>query len=542
MQTKQVFLLLLTLLLFSTCSPKQSSKISNNKNTQHTSSPAADTWTIESQQDWQANIAEQSNINITKGKVMPTAKEAIFKSSMKKFTKKRSAKSITFSQSTEWLNWEPVSNIGPANLGDAPVALQLGDGNYWMFGKYSKNKKGKKKKQEAFQDAAATLEGFDMDLRTTRFENQFNAPGGLKRPKGGYHAWQSKDMKNWVHHGAITDKKSRWMTTAEYVNEKFYFYYDAPNDQDPHLYIDEDLTDGVPGKNMGMVFDDPTHGSDCAVIRDLEGNFHIIGEDWSPIDASTHGWDSPLAIHAVSRDGINDFKILEPAVDERTKPTGVFAEYAHPHWKKEAPDRFPGKASPKDIPKQRIKKGDVVAYGKYEIHEPEQNAFGDWASISIGGQYYLFGDFDPAGSHGNKGMSVAWFTSDDINKIFTFCGNIGRGHPDPDILFAEGQFYLITQQKTDYISSGPWVETVEVRMGVDTTNDGLVNEWSDWQVVKEQYDYLKGFSKQVERIPAQLNFSELGEGYGFQFEVKMMDTTENDSKPILDRVVVLFGE
>ena len=170
---------------------------------------------------------------------------------MKNFTEKRSAKSITLSQSTEWLNWESVPNIGPANLGDAPVALQLGDGNYWMFGKYSKKKKGSKEGGD-FQDAAATLEGFDIDLRTTPFKNQFNAPGGLKKPKGGYHAWQSKDMKNWVHHGAISDRKSRWMTTAEYVNGQFYFYYDFPNDQDPHLYIDEDLTDGVPGKNMGL--------------------------------------------------------------------------------------------------------------------------------------------------------------------------------------------------------------------------------------------------------------------------------------------------
>ena len=535
-QTSKAFLLLFTFTLFAACGVQKG---------QNTSSPTTNAWTIESQEDWQENMTGKSNLDITKGKVIPTAKEAVFQSSMKKFTKKRSAKSITFSQSTEWLNWESVPNIGPANLGDAPVALQLGDGNYWMFGKYSKNKKGKKgknKKKDAFQDEAATLEGFDIDLRTTRFKNQFNAPGGLKQPKGGYHAWQSKDMKNWVHHGAITDKKARWMTTAEYVNGQFYFYYDFPNDQDPHLYIDKDLTDGVPGKNIGLVFNDPTNGSDCAVIRDLKGNFHIIGEDWSPIDASTHGWDSPLAIHAVSPDGINDFKILEPAVDERTKPTGKFAEYAHPHWHKEDPDRFPGKAAPVDIKKQRIKKGNIVSYGKYEIHEPEQNAFGDWASISIGGQYYLFGDFDPAGSHGNKGMSTAWFTSDDINKQFTFCGNVGRGHPDPDIVFAEGQFYLITQQKTDYISSGPWVETVEVRMGVDTNNDGLVNEWSDWQVVKEQYDYMEGFAKQVEKTPAQLNFSNLPEGYGFQFEVKMIDTTENESKPILDKVVVLFEE
>jgi hypothetical protein len=31
---------------------------------------------------------------------------------------------------------------------------------------------------------------------------------------------------------------------------------------------------------MGMAFNDPTDGSDCVVIRDLKGNFHLIAEDW----------------------------------------------------------------------------------------------------------------------------------------------------------------------------------------------------------------------------------------------------------------------
>ena len=65
---------------------------------------------------------------------------------------------------------------------------------------------------------------------------------------------------------------AKWTTTAEQVGGKTYIYYDFPNDQDPHLIIDEDLTDGKPGKNMGMALNDPSHGSDCAVIRDLEGN------------------------------------------------------------------------------------------------------------------------------------------------------------------------------------------------------------------------------------------------------------------------------
>ncbi|ALJ05375.1 hypothetical protein APS56_09670 [Pseudalgibacter alginicilyticus] len=496
---------------------------------------ASTEWIIDSQQDWQTNILEQTSLVIKDGKLEPTSKNANFKTIFKKFDKKKSIKSIKFSQSSEWLNWEPVENIGPSNLADAPVALQLGEGNYWMFGRYKKIKE-----QKNFQVKDTVLEGFDVTLKTTPFKNQFDAPGGLKPSLEGYHAWQSKDMVRWVHHGSVTEKKSAWVTTAEYVDGKLYLYYDFPNDQDPHLYIDDNLTDGIPGENMGMVFNDPAHGSDCAVIRDLDGNFHLIVEDWSPIDASTHAWDSPLSIHAMSADGKGNFKTLTPPVDERTKPTGKFAEYVHPHWYAEAPDRFPGKIAEVDVPQHRVKAGQTRAYGEYEIHEPEQNAYGDWASISIGGQYYLFADFDPAGGHGRESMSVAWFTSNDINKPFTFCGNIGQGHPDPDILFAEGKFHLITQMETDYISDGPWVETVEVRVGIDTTNDGNINQWSEWQVVKEQYNYIKGFAKQIERIPATVNLLELPEGYAFQFEVKISDSTENQSKPILDKLIVAF--
>ena len=180
------------------------------------------------------------------------------------------------------------------------------------------------------------------------------------------------------------------------------------------------------------------------------------------------------------------------------------------------------------------------AFAKYEIHEAEQNAYGDWASICIGGQYYLFADFDPAGGHGRNSMSAAWFTSGDINKPFTFCGNIGSGHPDPEILFAEGQFYLITQMQTDYVSPGPWVESVHVRVGVDTSNDGKVNQWTEWQNLSEQYGTIEGFAKQIARTPAQMDLSTLPKGYGFQFELKLEDTTENEAKPILDKVSVQF--
>ena len=499
---------------------------------------ADDEWKIDSQAEWKSNTDTATGLDVADGMATPTGKTATFKSILKRFDTPKQASSIAIGQSPVWENWQPTEEIGPSNLGDAPVMLQIGPKNYWMFGRY-----GKLQGAKDFVAKDATLNGFDIPLKTTPAKNQFNAPGGLKKTQRGYHAWQSKDMKNWVHFGPITTAKSKWMTTAEYADGKAYFYYDFPNDQDPHLYIDDDLTDGVPGKSMGIAFKDPSDGSDCAIIRDLSGKFHLILEDWSPINASTHAWDSPLAMHAISDDGISNFKILAPPVDVRTKPTGEFKEYFHPHWHKDDPENFPAKVfTAEELIKNPKAAKTKRAVGKYEVHEPEQEAFGDWASISIGGQYYLFADYDPVGKNkkGKNSMSVAWFTASSIDGPFTFCGNVGKGHPDPDVMFAEGKFYLATQTPNDYVSPGPWVESVEARVGVDVDNDGSVDQWTDWQAVKEQYDYIKGFSKQVAKKPAQMDLSSLPKGYGFQFEIKATDTTDNKSKPILDKVVVDF--
>ena len=162
--------------------------------------------------------------------------------------------------------------------------------------------------------------------------------------------------------------------------------------------------------------------------------------------------------------------------------------------------------------------------------------------LSIGGQYYLFGDFDPAGHSGSESMSVGLFTASSINGPFEWCGHLGKGHPDPDVCFAEGPFYLATQANSDFTSPGPWVETVEVRVGVDTNNDAQIDQWTDWHVVKEAYDYTPGFAKQVQKTAAALDLSELPKGFRFQFEVKLMDTTRNESKPILDKVLLSFGK
>lgn len=479
-----------------------------------------DQWVVDSNREWKAATSDMQGVELKNGMASPTGQKARITSVLKTYQTKRSAQSIRLEQSPIWQNWNPIGNLGPVNLGDAPVMLSLGNDNYWMFGRYGNGRRrGDKTKATPFQSKPATLAGFDVPLRTTRIPNQFDAPGGLQKRLGGYHAWQSKDMVNWVHHGPITEKFSAWMTTAEFADGKAYFYYDFPNDQDPHVYVDDDLFDGKPGVNKGMAYDDPSHGSDCGIIRDLDGKFHLILEDWTPINAQRNAWDSPLAAHAVSPDGIRDFKLLPPPVDMRTKPTGKKGTYRHPHWVKENPERF----------KTNI--------AEYEIHEPAQNAYGDWAAICIGGQYYLFCDYDPADS---KKMSVGWFTSKSIDEPFQWCGNIGQGHPDPDIMFAEGKFYLATQQQMDFVSPGPWVEQVEVRVGVDTNKDGQVNQWSKWTKVTEKYDYIKGFSKQVAKTPAELDLTGLPAGYGFKFEIKIQDATTNQSKPILDSIQLTF--
>lgn len=407
------------------------------------------TWAIDTQSDWNENLVEKKGVELSDGLVSPTGKTAMLSSVIKQFDEKRSAQSITIDQSTAWLNWNPIGQIGPQSLSNASVFLRMGEDDYWLLGAYRPRK-------DEMPVASTTLAGFDVPLMSTQNPHVFIAPGGVNPKRGGYSGWQSRDMVNWVFHGPMSPPQAGNATTAELVDGQVYLYYDYPNDQDPHLVIDADLTDGEPGEDMGMAFLDPSHGSDCAIIRDLDGNFHLILEDWSPIDASTHAWDLPLAMHAVSQDGKGDFKILPPAVDERTNPTGKMGEYFHPHWHLGARKvEFPTKPVPEDIPQHRLKKGDIRAFAEYEIHEPEQNAFGDWAAISIGGQYYLFEDF---------------------------------------------------------VSPGPWVAGVTVGVGVDTNNDGFVNEWTDWQEVNETYAGIPGFAKQVAKTPAQLDLSSCAGG------------------------------
>ncbi|MDZ8120024.1 hypothetical protein [Pontiella agarivorans] len=442
----------------------------------------SETWTISSRNEWLDAASSTSRLEIVDAQAKSIATESQFTSAMKRFDKKRALESITFKQTTAWDNWKEVPNVGPEGTLDAVVLIPVKDGDYWLLArKYDTHPK---RVQE-------TLKHHTYD-------------------EMGYHAWHSTDMETWTHYGPVSGYRERWVTTAEYADGKFYIYYDNPNDQDPHLIIDSDLRDGKMGEDKGMVFADPSHGSDCAIFRDEDERFHLIYENWDPINAKEHSWDSPLAGHAVSPDGINDFKILPPAVDHRTNPTGKWGEYVH---------------SSSETPLQ------------YEIHEPEQNAYGDWTAIKVGGQYYLFCDYDPVGEK----IRIGRFTSDSLDKEFSFCGELGGGHPDPSIGFAEGRFYLLQQQgKVDFISPGPWVPGVEARAGVDTTGDGKVDQWSDWQEVKETYSQKPGFARIVETTPARLDLSSLPEGYGFCFEYRTVSAPDQNVNVVMDQISVTF--
>jgi len=430
-------------------------------------STPAGSWVIDSDADWQQAAAEQTNLTYKDGRATPTAAQSSFTSIVKTYDGKRRAARITLTQAPTWDNWTPTPAIAPPNTTNAPIFLPVGPGDYWYFA----------------------------------------AKKGAGR---GYHAWHSTDLKSWKHHGKIA--QSHWVTTVEYAAGKFYIYYDQPNDEDPHLIVDADLTDGKIGKDHGMVFADPSPGSDAGILRDDDGTFHLIYEDWTPINARKHSWDSPLAGHADSPDGIQGFKPHEntPPIDQRTKSTGKTATYQHP----------------------------ATGKNTYTVHEPEQNAYGDYTLIKVGGQYYIFCDFDPA----EGPMRVGRWTSDNINKPFTWAGDVGSGfHPDPSIGFAEGRFYLVVQRhKTDFISPGPWVDTVTARAGADTDGDGQIDQWTDWQQVRETYDHKPGFARVVHTTPATLDVSALPAAHGFTIQFKTEDTTDNPSKPVIDRITVEF--
>lgn len=93
-------------------------------------------WEIHSQAEWTAATASKEGIEIRDGIAAPMEKAGTLTSVVKQFEHQRKPASIVLEQSPAWQNWEPLENVGPANLQDAPVFLAIGPGDYWMFGMY----------------------------------------------------------------------------------------------------------------------------------------------------------------------------------------------------------------------------------------------------------------------------------------------------------------------------------------------------------------------------------------------------------------------
>jgi hypothetical protein len=426
-------------------------------------------WIVDDAAEWTQSKASLTNFQLSEGLVTPTANSSAFTSVVRNFPNKRKATKLTFKQSPVWDNWIPLGyNIRTSIGSDAPVFVPVGPRNYYIL---------------AMKDNV-------------------------------YQAWYSTDMANWTLKGpVVSGVQGRWVTSAEYKDGQFYIYSDYANDHTSRLFIDNDLGDGVAGTLIGPVLSRSGSGSDLSVFRDnSDGLFHLIYEDWSPINAGENSWDSPLAGHTSSPDGRNGFFADEhqPPVDHRTTPTGTFGSYDHPH---------------------------VTFNPTYEIHTPAQDAFGDWETIKVGEQYYLFGDYDPHG----QAIRLARFTGKSIYGGFDLVGSTDTGgHPDPTVGFAEGRFYLITQVNS-FQSPGPWVDGVQARAGVDVDGNGSVDTWTSWQAVKESYYHTPNFIRVVSLTPAALDLSGLPGGFGFQFEFRVDDTVVANVSPIMDRVEMSFA-
>ena len=107
-------------------------------------------------------------------------------------------------------------------------------------------------------------------------------------------------------------------------------------------------------------------------------------------------------------------------------------------------------------------------------------------------------------------------------------------------MFADGKFYLITQTATDFVSDGPWVGMAKLRAGVDKDGDGKIDQWSKWQDAEETYSIIKGFSKQVDRKPAKVSFSDFPAGKGFQVEIKLIAGEDDTVLPKIDQLIATF--
>ena len=432
---------------------------------------ASSGWSISSQSEW-TQAYSIGNYNLVNGEANPTAVSATFESRVQLFAQKQSFSSITFKQTATW-------GTNKWNANDGSVV----------------------------EPSDIYLPGVNPNapVLISPREGEYYYLNGRSGP-GDFEVYTSSDMRNWTQHTGILNEQ--WLTSAEYKDGTYYVYYDQENDQDPHLLTFTDLTDISTRVDHGRVFDDPNPGSDMAIFRDLDGTFHIVHEDWSRIPARNYSWDGQIAGHTTSPDGENNF-------NDTTGPYGIQANL------------FDESGSPTGAPDgtyQHPQQG-TLTYTPYT----KKHVWGDYELIRVGDMYYLFADDDPE----NGNIGVGYWYSDDVNGTFTYGGQINNdGHPDPAVIFAEGQFVMFTQQD-DLISDGPWVDAVMAQAGVDTDGDGVVDVWTDWQDISETYGRIEGFAKVFSLDPAMMDLSELPDGYGIQFRY-----STSDIGAVMDSVVI----
>jgi len=454
---------------------------------------AAEPRVVDTQEEWQKVMADSQAMELADGLLLPQAGEAFVSVTFPTNGKKQALKSVTLRQFPVWDSWKGIPRVVPGGVNDAPVLLAVEPGNYWIV-----------------------------------------------HPK----VMHSTDMVQWKE---IAGMVRPCTTDAEYHDGKFYLYYDKPNDRDAWVYITDDLSVKNAGQDH-LVLQKPYLGGDAAIFRNEDGLWHMIYENYEP---GEHGgtWDTALAGHSVSPDGIHGFEpdAHVPPIDTRGEPTGKTG-LLRLHPTQYTPEE---KKAMEAAPHEKFKKHIHI---EHDLYDGPKDFYGDYTLIKVGRWYYLFcdyhadrGDRDKWENGKPKSMRVGRWRTDDITKPFVWCGEVGRNvHPDPTIAFAEGRFYLLVQNwehdpdnpDVDYVSDGPWVDGVEVRAGVDVNNDGKIDEWTPFTRIKETYRQKPGFTKIVDVTPASLDTSSLPAGYAFQIEFKT--TAINGVQPIIEAMEAVF--
>jgi hypothetical protein len=176
----------------------------------------------------------------------------------------------------------------------------------------------------------------------------------------------SKKIPRWIPRLAIP-RHGRWFTgpVTEFLpagspqpnkDGKTYIYHDAfPTIQDPHVYIDDDLTDGKPAKHGPRRTRRRTAltPASSAILRAASTSSTKTGR--RSCQQTLVGF--ALAGHAVSDDGVTDWKLLPPAVDNRTSRPAK-PRRTSPHWAK-----TPGTKWHRHVQRPRPGAGSITATG-----------------------------------------------------------------------------------------------------------------------------------------------------------------------------------